>query len=245
MTEKTMDLAIIQEFKALLEPLAHVHAMWIAGSVADGYEDEFSDIDLFLEIDDKTHAKTYKIIEDFLESKGSLDVKLGHSLQEPFTHRVYHIEGTNPYHFVEFTLHSRSDEYNPYAGNRHAVKVFDKVGFLDQEKSDTTVSKDELQTRKESLLDKIEVGYISVEKEVIRGNFTDALHNFEFWLRTPMIEIIRIKHTPQKTGFDLKHGSRDLPKDALDDIEKLCQIGSIETFRDKISLVKDLLKKYQ
>ncbi len=42
-----MDHTIVKELKDIMEQDAAVHAMWIAGSVAEGYNDELSDIDVY------------------------------------------------------------------------------------------------------------------------------------------------------------------------------------------------------
>ncbi len=44
--------------------------MWIAGSVAEGYEDELSDVDLWLDIDDGKDESVFGSIEKFLSTKG-------------------------------------------------------------------------------------------------------------------------------------------------------------------------------
>lgn len=41
-----MDLAIVDELQGLLEERPDTHAMWIAGSIAEGLADELSDVDL-------------------------------------------------------------------------------------------------------------------------------------------------------------------------------------------------------
>ncbi len=239
-----MNLAIADELKELLEANPNTHAMWIAGSIAEGFADELSDVDLWVDIKAGKDKELFDLIEKFLESKGELDVKLGRSLEPPFTHRVYHLAGTNPYHFIEFTLHTHSDQYDPTEGSRKLKVLFDKDGTTETRSPDSEKSDEEIQDRKQSLIDKIEVGYISVEKEIIRGQFMDAMHNYEFWLITPVIELARIKHSPLKTSYGLKHGSRDLPEETTDEIQSLYTIKSLDDFRNKIEEVKKMVTKY-
>jgi predicted nucleotidyltransferase len=218
--------------------------MWIAGSVAEGYADELSDVDLWLDVDDGKEEELSEFIEAFLESKGELDVRLGLSLEPPYTHRVYHLKGTNPYHFIEFTLHTHSHEHDFDQGARKIKILFDKDGTIKTKPFNKEAHAIELQTRKQSLIYKIEVGYLSVEKEIIRGQFMDAMHNYEFWLVEPVIELARIKHSPLKTSYGLKHGSRDLPKETADEIQSLYTIKSLDDLRNKIEEVKAMVKKY-
>lgn len=239
-----MDLSIVDELKELLEGNQDTHAMWIAGSIAEGFADEFSDVDLWVDIEAGKDKEIFDLIEKFLESKGELDAKLGRSLEPPFTHRVYHLAGTNPYHFIEFTLHTHSDQYDPTEGSRTLKVLFDKDGTTEVRSPANEKSDEEIQDRKQSLIDKIDVGYISVEKEILRGQFMDAMHNYEFWLITPVIELARIKHSPLKTSYGLKHGSRDLPKETQDEIQSLYTIESLEDLANKMEAVKKMVAKY-
>jgi len=239
-----MDLAIVDELKELLENDPNTHAMWIAGSIAEGFADGLSDVDLWVDVSDGKDQELYSAIESFLETKGELDVKLGRSLEQPYTHRVYHIKDTNPYHFVEFTLHTHSHKHDFSQGNRKIKILFDKDGTIPTDIPEEVIDPKERQARKQSLIDKIEVGYASVEKEIIRGQFMDAMHNYEFWLVTPIIEIVRIKHAPLKTSYGLKHGSHHLPKEAQDEIQSLYTIKSLDDFRNKIDEVKKMVAKY-
>lgn len=240
-----MDLSIVNELKDLLYASSHTHAMWIAGSIAEGTADELSDVDLWVDIDDDTDKEMYDMIESFLDSKGGLDVRLGKSLEKPYTHRVYHLNGTNKYHFIEVTLHTHSHEYDFNQGDRPIKVLFDKDETTKSKPFDEDAYTKDLEERKRSLFDKINVGYVSVEKEIIRGNFMDAMHNYEFWLVAPVIEIIRTKLSPRKTSFGLKHGSRHLPKETQDEIQSLYTIKNLEDFTNKIKEVKKLVAKYR
>ena len=73
----------------------------------------------------------------------------------------------------------------------------------------------------------------------------DAIHNYEFWLATPIIELVRIKLSPLKTSYGLKHGNRDLPKEAADEIQSLYTIKSLDDLRSKIKKVKAMVIKYK
>ena len=72
-----MDTKIINEFRVFIEQDSRVHAMWIAGSVAEGYNDELSDVDIWLDIEDKKDIEVFATIETFLASKDTLDINFG------------------------------------------------------------------------------------------------------------------------------------------------------------------------
>ncbi len=240
-----MDIKIIDELKEILEQDATIHAMWIAGSVAEGYADDLSDVDLWIDIDDGKDKEVYGLIEKFLHSKGSLDVNFSEDMSPPYSHRVYHLAHMDPYHFIEVTLHYHSHKYEFIEGVRMIKVLFDKDNTVKFKPLDKASHDKMLEDRKKFLIEKIKIGKLSVEKEITRGQFMDALHNYQFWLVEPIIELARIKHAPLKVSYGLKHGSRDLPKDTVAEIESLYLISSLEDLRNKVDAVKTMVGKYR
>jgi predicted nucleotidyltransferase len=239
-----MDQKIVRELQEVLEQDSAIHAMWITGSVAEGYADELSDVDLWLDIDDGQDEVVFGKIETFLRSKGELDVNFSEDMSPPFTHKVYHLANMDPYHFIEVTLHSHSHNYEFIEGIRKVKVLFDKDGTTKFKPFDESSYDKMLEDRKQFLLEKIELGELSVKKEITRGQFMDAMHNYQFWLVEPIIELARIKHSPLKISYGLKHGSRDLPKDTVKEIESLYTIASLDSLNNKIEDVKTLVGKY-
>ena len=239
-----MDRTIVEEIKEIMEQEKAVHAMWITGSVAEGYDDELSDIDLWLDIDDGQDKAIFSKIEEFLESKGELDINFTEGLTPPYSHCVYHLAGMNPYHFIEITLHSHSNEIGLFDALRKIKVLFDKDGTTNFKPFDKVSYDKMLQERKQFLIEKIEFGEQSIRKEITRRQFLEALHNYQFWLVEPVIELARIKHTPLKITYGLKHGTRDLPKDVVKEIESLYIIKNLEDLNNKIEAFKAMLKKY-
>jgi predicted nucleotidyltransferase len=238
-----MNHKIAEELKTVLEKDATIHAMWIAGSVAEGYDDELSDIDLWLDIDDGQDKTVFVTIKKFLESKGTLDLTFSEGITPPYSHTVYHLAGMNPYHFIEITLHSHSNEFGLFDSLRKINVLFDKDGTTTFKPFDTVSYDTMLKERKQFLIEKIAFGEQSVRKEITRGQFMDALHNYQFWLVEPIIELARIKYAPLKVTYGLKHGSRDLPKETATEIESLYLIKSLEDLGSKIEDVKELVAK--
>ena len=240
-----MDLKIVDDLRNVLEQDPTIHAMWIAGSVAEGYDDELSDIDLWLDIDDGQDKAIFNKIEKFLESKGELDIKFTEGLTPPYSHCVYHLAGMNPYHFIEITLHSHSNEIGLFDTLRKIKVLFDKDGTTNFKPFDKPSYDKMLQERKQFLIEKIEFGEQSIRKEITRRQFMEAIHNYQFWLVEPAIELARIKYAPLKITYGLKHGSRDLPKDTVKEIESLYIIKSLDDLSKKIEDVRVMVKKYR
>lgn len=221
-----------------------VHAMWITGSIAEGYDDELSDIDLWLDIDDGLDKAIFNSIERFLSTKGELDINFSEGITPPYSHCVYHLAGMNPYHFIEITLHSHSNEIGLFDSLRTIKVLFDKDGTTNFKSFDKVSYDKMLLERKQFLIEKIEFGQQSITKEITRRQFMEALHNYQFWLVEPIIELARIKYAPLKITYGLKHGTRDLPKATVKEIESLHIIKSLDDLSNKIEEVKTMVKKY-
>jgi predicted nucleotidyltransferase len=240
-----MDHTIVEELKKIIEQDKAVHAMWIAGSVAEGYDDELSDIDLWLDIKDGQDKAIFSLIEKFLSTKGELDIKFSEGITPPYSHSVYHLAGMSPYHFIEITLHSHSNEIGLFDTLRKIKVLFDKDGTTNFKPFDKVSYDEMLQERKQFLIEKIEFGEQSIRKEITRRQFMEALHNYQFWLVEPIIELARIKYTPLKITYGLKHGTRDLPKDTVKEIESLHIVKSLDDLANKTEEVKAMVKKYR
>ncbi|HMS31446.1 MAG TPA: nucleotidyltransferase domain-containing protein [Candidatus Saccharibacteria bacterium] len=240
-----MDLTIIDELKVKLEQEPDIHAMWIVGSVAEGYADELSDVDIWLDIDDGTDKGVFTSIEKLIAKKGKIDVNFSEGITPPFSHAVYHLAGSSPLHFIEVTLHSHSHKFGQFDSLRKIKVIFDKDDTTKFEDFDEVGYNKMLSERKTFLVEKIEIGKLSVEKEIMRQQFPDAMHNYLFWLVEPIIELARIKYSPLKITYNLKHASRDLPKEVVKEIESLYQVASLDDLHSKIDQVDSMLKKYK
>jgi len=239
-----MDHSIVEELEKIMEQNEAVHAMWIAGSVAEGYDDELSDVDLWLDIKDGQDKAVFDSIEKFLSTKGELDINFSEGVTPPYSHSVYHLAGMSPYHFIEITLHSHSNEIGLFDSLRKIKVLFDKDGTTNFKPFDKVSYDKMLEERKQFLIEKIAFGEQSVTKEITRRQFMEALHNYQFWLVEPIIELARIKHAPLKITYGLKHGTRDLPEETVKEIESLYIIKSLDDLNNKIEEVKAMVKKY-
>ena len=241
---KSIDLTLVYQLKDALENSPKTHAMWLGGSIAAGFDDELSDADLFVDIDDGTEQEIFELVESFLEKNGKIDQKLGTRITPPYTHRTYHMKGMSPYDFIEVTLHVHSNTHDFNHASTKIKVLFDKDGTTDHEPRDELKYAEELEQIRQSLLVKLQIGETSVEKEIVRGNFMDAMHNYEFWLIEPVIKLARIKLVPDKAFNGLKHGNRDLPKETIDEVQSLYTIKSLEDIGNKIEEIRAMAKKY-
>jgi predicted nucleotidyltransferase len=65
---------ILSFLRAKLEPHAHVYALWLKGADARGIVDEFSDLDIWLDVEDGQEESVLKQLEQYLNELAPLDL---------------------------------------------------------------------------------------------------------------------------------------------------------------------------
>jgi predicted nucleotidyltransferase len=178
-----MDQKIIDELAKVLKQDAKTHAMWIKGSVAEGFADELSDVDLMIGIDEGCDDEVYSAIESFLRAQDDLAVNF--DARQSFSkhsHKVYRLAQSNPYHFIEVTLLPHSGQVVFTEGVDKVKTLFDKDGSIKFKPLDNQKLQSELLERSRYLKEKIKIGELFVKKEITRRQYMDAMHNYQFWL---------------------------------------------------------------
>src|SRR2546430_14343118 len=89
--------SIIRALTSELQPLPSVHAFWEAGAAAFNRVDEWSDIDLYIVVDDTAVPQTFEIAEKTLS--GQSPIRLEHEGSWPdasgIHQQFYHLGGTS------------------------------------------------------------------------------------------------------------------------------------------------------
>lgn len=133
MTEKDK---IIETLRSCLENRDDVHALWVEGSVAQGYSDEYSDIDLWLSVDDDKVFTIFPVIEEALRKIGEIDFRYTVKKEGQLGQNLYHIAGMNEFHSVDVNTRGVSNPAYIVSGVNDADVVFEKVDvvrFIGQE----------------------------------------------------------------------------------------------------------------
>jgi hypothetical protein len=123
---------VLQVLVQALEPLDYIHALWEGGAAAFNRQDQWSDIDLHLVVDDDQVKEVFTVVDQALETLSPIDLKYQtpqptwHGHAQTFYRLKYGgifliidlvvMKLSNPNRFLESELH----------GN--AVVHFDKSG---------------------------------------------------------------------------------------------------------------------
>lgn len=232
---------IINRLRLILDQDLSVNACWLEGADSLGTVDQYSDIDLWVDVDDGYEQKAIEKIKNCLTHIGNLDFE--HETYHPhpkIRQLFYHIKGTSKFLIIDLCIQSNSRVFWFTEGKEgEKVKVlFDKKNVITFKPMDKTKTEKKLAERKAYLLGEYQIKKTDTEKELERDDYLGAL-NFYVNLAEVFTELVRIKYTPNKYEFGLKHASRDLPKEAMLIVEKIYQFKTVNDLRRNIMVMNE------
>lgn len=220
-----------------LEPLEYVNAMWEGGSAAFNRLDQWSDIDLQFDVADDKVEETFQAVQAVLEALSPIDLLYRTSaLPWPGIFQIfYRLSKGGPYLLIDTAViqHSASDKLLDEPLHGKAVFYFDKVGVAQIPPYDWAALHERLVKRVASLRTVFDLYQCMVTKEIYRGNPLDALMFYNSCTLRPLVEVLRILHTPARHGFGIHYAYVDLPAEVSQRLEQLYFVGSLEDITHK------------
>lgn len=216
--------------------------MWIEGSWAEDYRDEFSDVDVWFDIDDGNEAQVFAAIKKTLQTFGELDVDLDMGIAHPhLEHHVYHVKGMNEYQTFDVNLQLHSRNFVFTKGMHEISVILDKDNTIKWQNLDKQQLGQDLGERAKYLRQFFALGQPLIEKQIKRGHYIEAYGYYFKWCLMPLVELLRIKYCPAKTDFWIKHIERDLPKKVVAQIEPLFKPTSLDDIGNCTNLASKLI----
>lgn len=214
---------IIEHLHKRLIERDDVYALWIEGSIAQGYDDEYSDIDVWLSVDDDKIFTIYHCIEAVLAEIAPIDFRYEMKNSGELGHTTYHLEGMSDFLTIDVNTQGISREVKLVEGVDDATVIFDKkqvVDFRVYPLRDDNV--DEARKRLDGYYKLIKLSLIKSSK---RSKPLEILYYYHLILRY-VTKFLRLKHGWQaKTDYDLKHAYRDLPEVETKQLEKFYNVN--------------------
>lgn len=234
---------IIQAIENRLKNNPLVFAFWLEGADSTNTVDQYSDIDIWLDVKDHEENKIFEEIEKSLLGLGELD--FSYKLEHPhpqIMHKVYHLRNTPKSLLLDVCIQSHSRNFE-FVKNLHDVPkiIFNREGIKFREFNKSEFKKD-LQNRVHHLKNTFKQ-QSRVATKIQRGEFLEAIAYYMEWVIKPLVELLRIKHIPRKRDYYFKHISRDLPKKVVEQLENLVKVQSIEDIKKRIPVASTLFEK--
>lgn len=217
---------IIEHLQQRLEERADVHALWLEGSIAQAQDDEYSDIDVWLSVDDDKIFTIYDDIESILAEIAPIDFRYQMKNVGELGHVAYHLEGMSEFLTIDINTQGISREVKLVEGVDDAQVIFDKKQVVDFRVYPPR--DDNLDEARKRLKDYYTLISLSAIKSAKRGKSLEVLYYYHLILRYTT-RYLRIKHGwHDKTDYDLKHVYRDIPEAEVKNIERFYDVRANE-----------------
>lgn len=216
---------IVRAMVEKLKKADYVDAVWEAGAASFGRVDEWSDIDLYVVCDDAHIENVITLIEQALADLGEIDLKF--RVPEPTWHGnsqvFWRLKEASPFLFVDAAIMKRSskEKFLQYSIHGKPFVHFDKTGVIKDGPVDVDKFLQEMKTRFESHKTTFELFQVLVLKELNRGNAVEALSYYLSYILRPLVEILRMKHSPWHYRFFTTYVYYEMPAEIAERIHRL------------------------
>ena len=220
---------------AEIQPSPGILAAWEGGSVANGSQDQFSDIDLCV-LSKEPVRSVLDRIEAALKVLGvshtwqPLKSFWGEGLQQ----RVIVLENA-PKHFsvdvavFDFSCPEILKDFLEVERHGKPLIYFDKVGAIKPAHSNAEVLFEQHQKRVDDLAAGFRIFKTLVLKEIDRKHPIDAIGFYHAGLVRPLVEIMGMIYRPYRADFGLRYLHKDFP---IEEQKLIAELNYVATFDD-------------
>ena len=223
---------MIDALAAALEQRPFARAGWLGGSDASGRTDEWSDVDIQFVVVDDAVERTFEVVHEVLEGLSPIAHKF--RLPSPTWHgheqEFVSLRDADPCHFVDLLVLKKSSTDLFLERERHgdALVLFDKDGLVKPAPFDRAAHRAKLEKRLAILRETFPMFQNLTVKAARRRARADAMMTYMGQTLRPLVELLRMRHCPDRFDFGLRYLDRDLPPDLYAEIERLASPPSIE-----------------
>lgn len=229
--------ALLSALQAAVEPLPYAHALWQGGAAAFNRVDEWSDIDLQIDVDDDRVADALAVVEQTLAALSP--IALRYELPQPAWHGhlqvFYTFTEASEFLMLDLVIiqHSHANKFLEREIHGEAVVHFDKSGVVNPPPLDRAGWQTKMKERRAALRVTFPLFQPLVTKELHRRNALEALAFYQAMTLRPLVELLRIRHCPARYNFHTRYTQYDLPAEINRRLEPLFFPRDLEDIRAK------------
>lgn len=228
---------IIQTLVDTLKPLHYTHAFWEGGAAAFNRIDEWSDIDLYLVVNDEKVDEAFLQVEKALESLSPIEQKyeVSHPPQTVLFQAFYKLKDFNEYLIIDFAVLTLSspDKYLEEEIHGKAVFYFNKSDEVKPPLLNKKAFVENLHKRLERLMARFNLFNNFVQKEINRGNYLEAIDSYHVITLAGLTEILRIRYHPVHHNFRMRYVHYELPSEVIEKLKPLYFVKDEEDLEEK------------
>src|SRR5256885_574410 len=224
-SEELSRLSIVQAMTDALEPLSFVHAFYEGGAAAFHRIDVWSDIDLYIVVDDAMVPDTFRAVEKVLASLSP--IRLIHEESWPASsgifQKFYRLEKASEFLLVDLAVLTVSapDKFLVRELHGEAVFLLNKGDSIKIPEFDREAFVRGLIDHRRRLRERMDLFGPFVEKELLRGNRLEALEFYRALVVPSLVAALRMRYGPRHHDFRMRYVYRELPPDVVRRLEGL------------------------
>jgi predicted nucleotidyltransferase len=227
---------ILTQLQTQLEADKTVHALWLEGSDGTGSSDQFSDLDINVDVEDGQELVMLEKIQAMLRTLAPLDIVSDISKpNEDLWFQVFHLQGTSKHLLIDVVIqrHSRQFSFSRDNAAETPIVLFDKTGVIQFHDTDKAALAKQLASEVAHYAAKIAQSS-RVEKYIRRGQFLEALLYYQKYVLESVVGIARVIYTPFNTDYHLVRISKQMPAAVVSQLTNLYQISSLAEIETKL-----------
>lgn len=229
----TRDL-LVRHLEAALRASTTVLAAFLGGSDATGRRDRFSDIDLVCVVEDGESESTLRLIRSALEELSP--IQFAWRVPSPTWHgheqEFIRLRDADAHLIIDVVVMavSTAPDKRFLEPRRHGTPVvlFDKVGFIRPVALDESSHLQKMTARLDRLRQTFPLFQPLVIRAVERDQPCDAAHFYMQLTLLPTVEVLRMRHCPDRFDFGMRYLRDDLPRPVYTEVCSLALPGSLE-----------------
>jgi hypothetical protein len=212
--------------------------LWEGGSVAFGRVDRWSDLDLYILVDEAKVAHTFRVVERTLRTLSPIShtyvVEAGF---EGVSQKFYRLRDADEFTVIDLAILTPRSPEMFLAPEIHGTNVF----YFNKEGAAKVrpLEKASLARRRRERLRRLGLRFAIfnnyVIKELGRGHLLEALEDYRVITLATLVEALRMRFSPLHFDFRMHYVDRELPPEAVRRLRRLSYV------RDP----KDLERKYR
>ncbi len=217
------------------------------GSKATGLNDDFSDLDLELIVEDDAVEKTFELIEKLLEE--NFGILRRFRMPEPAWHgfsQVFYLIDKMPKHFyLDLAIIKKSieEKLTDPARHGHAYIWFDKANVhqVVEETQEQVLSRCKNLYQRATQLDFLMM--IEIEKNLDRNQFTESFPGYFRFISNQLAVMLNLQYRIEKVDFGLRYAYRDYPLEINNLLKDLLMVKDLDDLKNKYTILKDTYLK--
>jgi len=228
---------VIRTLVDALKPLDYVDAFWEGGAAAFGRIDEWSDVDLYIVVDDERVGEAFLAVENALKSLSPIEQKY-EVLHPPSLHlsqAFYKLADASEYLLIDLAILTPNspEKFLEPAIHGNAIFHFSKSDQVKPLPLDREALARKLRERFERLRARFAMFNSFVQKEINRGNYLEALDFYRAYTLGTLVEALRIRHNPFHHNFRMHYIYYELASEIVRRLEHLHFVKDAKDLQEK------------